>query len=71
MSKQDSIQTEGRIVQAHKGYRFTVRLENGHTVLAILGGRLAVHKVFVTVGDRVRVELSPYDLERGRIVNRM
>ncbi len=65
------IEVEGRVVEALPNAMFWVELDNGHRVLAHLGGKLRVHFIRILPGDRVKVELSPYDLKRGRIVYRM
>jgi translation initiation factor IF-1 len=68
--KEDKITLEGTIVEALPGTQFRVLLENGHEVLAYLSGKMRKYYIRVLLGDRVRVELSPYDLTRGRIVYR-
>ncbi|MBP7228556.1 MAG: translation initiation factor IF-1 [Longilinea sp.] len=68
--EEDKIQVEGVIVEALPATQFRVRLENGHTVLAYLSGRMRKYYIRILLGDRVRVEMSPYDLTRGRIVYR-
>jgi translation initiation factor IF-1 len=68
--EEDKIQIEGTIVEALPGTQFRVRLENGHDVLAYLSGRMRKYYIRILLGDRVRVEMSPYDLTRGRIVYR-
>ncbi len=65
--KEDVIEVEGEVVETLPGTMFRVRLDNGHEVLATLCGRMRKNYVRVLLGDRVRVELSPYDLTRGRI----
>ncbi|MCS6773751.1 MAG: translation initiation factor IF-1 [Anaerolineae bacterium] len=65
--KEDVIEVEGEVVEALPGTMFRVRLDNGHQVLATLCGKMRKSYVRVLLGDRVRVELSPYDLTRGRI----
>jgi translation initiation factor IF-1 len=71
MAKEEGkIQMEGTIVEALPGTQFRVRLENGHEVLAYLSGRMRKYYIRILLGDRVRVEVSPYDLSRGRIVFR-
>jgi len=64
------IEVIGRVIKALKGGHFTVKLENGHEVLAYLSGKMRKYYIRVLLGDRVKVELSPYDLEKGRIVYR-
>jgi len=61
---------DGKITEALPNTSFRVELENGHTVLAYLSGKMRKFYIRVLLGDRVRVELSPYDLDRGRIVYR-
>ncbi len=68
--EEDKIQMEGTIVEALPGTQFRVKLENGHEVLAYLSGRMRKYYIRILLGDRVRVEVSPYDLSRGRIVYR-
>ncbi|MEM5774787.1 MAG: translation initiation factor IF-1 [Anaerolineaceae bacterium] len=67
---EDKIQVEGVIIEALPGTQFRVRLDNGHEVLAYLSGRMRKYYIRILLGDRVRVEMSPYDLTRGRIVYR-
>lgn len=67
---EDKIQVEGMVVEALPGTQFRVRLENGHDVLAYLSGKMRKYYIRILLGDRVRVEMSPYDLSRGRIVYR-
>ena len=68
--EEDKIQVEGVIVEALPGTQFRVRLDNGHEVLAYLSGRMRKYYIRILLGDNVRVEMSPYDLTRGRIVYR-
>jgi translation initiation factor IF-1 len=68
--EEDKIQVEGTIVEALPGTQFRVRLDNGHDVLAYLSGRMRKYYIRILLDDRVRVEMSPYDLTRGRIVYR-
>jgi translation initiation factor IF-1 len=68
-SKQ-KIEAEGTVVEALKGTRFRVELDNGHEVLAYLAGKLRRYYIRILLGDRVKLELSPYDLTQGRIVYR-
>ena len=67
---QEKLILDGKIVEALPNTSFKVELENGHTVLAYLSGKMRKYYIRVLLGDRVRVELSPYDLDRGRIVYR-
>lgn len=66
----DKIQVEGMVIEALPGTQFKVRLDNGHDVLAYLSGKMRKYYIRILLGDRVRVEMSPYDLSRGRIVYR-
>jgi translation initiation factor IF-1 len=68
--EEEKIQVEGTVVEALPGTQFKVRLDNGHEVLAYLSGRMRKYYIRILLGDRVRVEVSPYDLTRGRIVFR-
>jgi len=68
--KEDKIDVEGTVIEALPGTQFRVRLDNGHEVLAYLSGKIRKYYIRILLGDRVRVELSPYDLARGRIVYR-
>ena len=68
--KEDKIDVEGTIIEALPGTQFRVRLDNGHEILAYLSGKMRKYYIRILLGDRVRVELSPYDLTRGRIVYR-
>jgi translation initiation factor IF-1 len=68
-SKQ-KIEAEGTVVEALKGTRFRVKLDNGHEVLAYLSGKMRKYYIRILLGDRVKLELSPYDLTQGRIVYR-
>jgi len=70
MAKQDAIELEGRVVEVLPNATFRVEIENGHTVLATLGGKMRQHRIRVLAGDLVKVEVSPYDLSRGRITYR-
>ena len=69
-AKDDKIYVEGTVVEALPGTQFRVKLDNGHEILAYLSGKMRKYYIRILLGDRVRVEMSPYDLERGRIVFR-
>lgn len=70
-TKQDEkLEVEGTIVQLLPNTQFTVELDNGHQVLAYLSGRMRRYYIRILLGDRVRVEMTPYDLSRGRITYR-
>lgn len=64
------IKLEGKVVEALPNTMFRVELENGHVILAVVAGRMRKHYIKILPGDKVVVELSPYDLEKGRIVYR-
>jgi translation initiation factor IF-1 len=68
--KEEAIQVEGTVVEALPNTQFRVELENGHKVLAHISGKMRMHYIRILPGDRVIVELSPYDLSRGRITYR-
>ncbi len=70
VKEEGKIQVEGTIVEALPGTQFRVKLDNGHLVLAYLSGRMRKYYIRILLGDHVRVEMSPYDLSRGRIVYR-
>ncbi len=70
MAKEDSIEVEGTVTQALPNATFKVELENGHEVLAHISGKMRIHFITIRPGDKVKVELSPYDLTRGRITYR-
>lgn len=67
MSKKDVIEVEGTVVEALPNAMFKVRLDNGHELLAHISGKLRMNFIKILPGDKVTVELSPYDLTRGRI----
>jgi len=69
-SKDDKIEVEGKVVELLPNTQFKVELDNGHQVLAYLSGRMRKYYIRILLGDRVRVEMSTYDLERGRITYR-
>ena len=70
MAKKESIEVEGVVTEALPNAMFRVELPNGHQVLAHISGRIRVHYIRILPGDRVLIELSPYDLGRGRITYR-
>lgn len=70
MSKEDAIELGGTVVEPLPNAMFKVELENGHQVLAHISGKMRMHYIKILPGDRVTVELSPYDLDRGRITYR-
>lgn len=70
MSKEDVIEVEGTVVEALPNAMFQVELENGHVVLAHVSGKMRMNFIRILPGDRVTMELTPYDLNRGRITYR-
>lgn len=70
MPKEEAIQVEGTIIEPLPNAMFRVELENGHRVLAHISGKMRMHFIKILPGDQVTVELSPYDLSRGRITFR-
>ena len=71
MAKEDLIEVEGAVLEALPNTMFRVQIEGGHLVLAHLGGKLRKHYIRILPGDKVKLELSPYDLTRGRITFRL
>ncbi|MCL4159210.1 UNVERIFIED_CONTAM: hypothetical protein GTU68_059469 [Idotea baltica] len=70
MAKQTSIEQDGTIVEALSNAMFRVELENGHMVVAHISGKMRMHYIKILPGDKVKLEMSPYDLSKGRIVYR-
>ncbi len=70
MPKEDAIEVEGKVLETLPNAMFKVKLENGHVVLAHISGKMRMHYIKILPGDSVTVELSPYDLSRGRIIYR-
>lgn len=70
VSKEDAIELEGKVVEPLPNAMFKVELENGHQVLAHISGKMRMHYIKILPGDKVTVELSLYDLDRGRITYR-
>ncbi len=70
MSKQDAIEVEGTVIESLPNAMFQVKLENGHVVLAHVSGKIRMNFIRILPGDKVTVELTPYDLKRGRITYR-
>ncbi len=68
MSKADMIEIEGRVIEKLPNAMFKVELENGHVVLAHISGKLRMNYIRILPGDKVTMELSPYDLTKGRII---
>jgi translation initiation factor IF-1 len=70
MSKQSSIEQDGTIVEALSNAMFRVELQNGHQVISHISGKMRMHYIKILPGDKVKLEMSPYDLSKGRIVYR-
>ena len=70
MAKQPSIEIDGTIIEALSNAMFRVRLENGHIITAHISGKMRMNYIKILVGDRVTIEMSPYDLTKGRITYR-
>ena len=70
MAKEDVIEVEGTVIETFPNAMFKVELENGHKILAHVSGKIRMHFIRILPGDKVTVELSPYDLTRGRITYR-
>ena len=68
--KEDKIEVEGTVAEALPNTQFTVELDNGHQVLAYLSGKMRKYYIRILLGDRVKVEMSAYDMNRGRIIYR-
>jgi translation initiation factor IF-1 len=70
VAKEEAIEVEGKILEALPNAMFKVELENGHKILAHISGKMRMNFIKILPGDKVKVELSPYDLNRGRIIYR-
>ena len=70
MAKQKPVEQDGEVIEALPNAQFRVRLENGHKILGLLSGKMRMYYIRILPGDRVKVELSPFDLTKGRIVYR-
>ncbi len=70
MAKEEAIQMEGKVIETLPNTMFRVELENGHIVIAHISGKMRKHYIRIMTGDDVTVELTPYDLEKGRIIYR-
>lgn len=71
MAKSEHIETEGVVTDTMPNTTFRVELENGHTIMAHISGRIRKNYIRIMTGDRVRVEMTPYDLSKGRITYRL
>ena len=70
MAKEDLIQVEGFVEEVLPNAMFRIRINDNHKIVAVISGRMRQHKIQILQGDRVRVEMSPYDLTKGRVVYR-
>ena len=70
MSKEDSIEAEGVVVESLRNTTFKVKLANGHIVTCTISGKIRMHYIRILEGDRVKIEMSPYDITKGRITYR-
>jgi translation initiation factor IF-1 len=70
MSKKDAIKVEGKVLETLPNAMFRVELQNGHVIMAHVSGKMRMHFIRILAGDRVTVEMSPYDLSKGRIIMR-
>lgn len=70
MAKESTIKLEGEVIDVLPNATFKVKLENGHTVLSYVSGRMRQFEIRILMGDRVELEMTPYDLNRGRIIRR-
>ncbi len=70
MAKEDLLEFDGTVVEVLPDSRFRVRLDNGHETLAYISGKMRKHRIRITTADRVMVEMTPYDLDKGRIIFR-
>ena len=68
--KEEKIEVEGTVMEALPNTQFTVELDNGHRVLSYLSGKMRKYYIRILLGDRVKIEMSPYDMNRGRIIYR-
>ena len=71
MAKEEAIEVEGKVIEPLPNAMFRVELDNGHRVLAHISGKMRMHYIRILPGDKVKLELSPYDLNRGRITFRV
>lgn len=70
MSKKDAIKVDGRVLETLPNAMFRVELQNGHLIMAHVSGKMRMHFIRILAGDKVTVEMSPYDLSKGRIIMR-
>ncbi len=71
VNAKDFIETQGEVLELKPGATFLVRLENGHEILCHLSGKMRMYKIKILPGDKVKIDMSPYDLSKGRITYRM
>jgi len=70
MAKQSSIELDGKVIESLGNAMFRVELENGHVIIAHISGKMRMHYIKILPGDKVKIEMSPYDLSKGRITFR-
>ncbi|OGR82079.1 MAG: translation initiation factor IF-1 [Elusimicrobia bacterium RIFCSPLOWO2_01_FULL_64_13] len=70
MAKEEKFEVDGKVLESLPNAMFRVEIEGGHVILAHISGKMRMHYIRILTGDKVRVELSPYDLTRGRIIYR-
>ena len=70
MAKETGIKIEGQVVDVQRNAVFTVKLDTGHTVIGHVSGKMRQHEIHILLGDKVEMEMSPYDMSKGRIVRR-
>lgn len=70
MAKQDALKYEGKVIEVLPGLMYRVKLDNGHTILGYASGKIKQNKIKIMLNDRVEIEISPYDLTKGRITYR-
>ena len=71
MAKEEQIELEGTVIETLPNTMFRVKLDNGHVIIAHISGKMRKHYIRILTGDRVKIEMSPYDLSKGRITFRM
>jgi translation initiation factor IF-1 len=71
VNKKGFIETQGEIIELLPGLKFKVVLENGHEITATMAGKMRINRITLVIGDKVKVEMSPYDLDKGRITYRV
>jgi translation initiation factor IF-1 len=70
MAKEELIEMQGAVTEVLPDSRYRVKLDNGHTLIAYTGGKMRKHKIRILAGDKITIEMSPYDMDKGRIIFR-